>query len=180
MHTAVMISENVPSGRRTCLLACPLHTLALGCSPNLAIQPTTWTQASCRSGPKTRAPVQLPGSSVGGTALGWLERGTPCPLCHCPSVHSTLTRELTGRGEAHPVGSRPALAIKVSKSTGSHKGPTLGHLGAERKVWPLDPVVLPLPGLGCVQNNTFVSSANIDQEAHSLLGLGHCPLLGLF
>lgn len=151
----------------------PFAHLALGCSPNLAIQSTTWTQARCRSGPKPHASVLLPGSSVGGTALGWLERGTPFPLCCCPSVGE-------GRGEAHPVGSRPALAIKVSKSTGCHEGPALGHLGAERKVWPLDPVVLPLPGLGCVQSNTFVSSANIDQEAHSLLGLGHCPLLGLF
>lgn len=171
------MSEKVLTGRKTCPCV-PFTSSALGWPPNLAMQPTPRTQASCGSAPKTPAPRWLPGSSAGDRALGGLERGTHFPLATVP-LCMAFSGTLGGRG-AQSGRSCPALTIRVSKSTGSPNTPALGCLGAERKLWPLDPVVLPLPGLGSSQDNASVSSANIDQAAHALLGLGHCPLLGLF
>lgn len=70
----------------------------------------------------------------------WLAgRGTHFPLATVPLCVAISGTH--GGGEAQPLRSRPALTIRVSKSTGSPNTPASGHLGAERKLWPLDPVV---------------------------------------
>ena len=92
-HTAVVKSEKVLTGRRTCPCM-PSASSALGWPPNLQSAP--WTQVSSASGPETPAPIQLPGSSAGDTALGWLEGRpvSPLPLSLC----EWLSRELMGVG----------------------------------------------------------------------------------
>ena len=157
---------------------CALHKL----SPRLASEPgdATYTPDTsflwiCTQDSCSHAAAR---KFCGGQGPWLAGRGTHFPLATAP-LCVALSGAHGGRA-AQPVRSCPALTIRVSKSTGSPNTPTLGHLGAERKLWPPDPVVLPLPGLGSSQDNASVSSENIDQAAHALLGLGHCPLLGLF
>lgn len=141
MHTTTTIRW-----QRTCPLTA-LHVLSPQCSP-------TRGQLSAGhgvSGKWTRVWHRLLLLSSGQATLQGAQplaswKAGPCvPFAKVP-LHTACSGTHKVGGGAQPMGSGLALVIRVSESTRSHKGPTLGHRGTERKVCSLDPVVLPLPG----------------------------------